>query len=185
MESVLKALILGVSLLIVVLLIINAISVQKTSKNIFDLGMDLLTSNTAELSETGITQYNNAIIDGSRVTELIKSYWQTDNSVAVTVCTKDGQNIMYDHDGATYQLLGSLNGMPSADAKGQSLANPKSSIRQASLASHAEIETYDESNGYASSNPSAKGYINMNAQFKGSIQRDSNNTIRSIIFVQV
>ena len=98
MEVVLKALILGVSLLIVVLLIINAISVQKTSKNIFDLGMDLLTSNTAELSETGITQYNNAIIDGSRVTELIKSYWQTDNSVAVTVCTKDGQNIMYDHD---------------------------------------------------------------------------------------
>lgn len=184
MGNVLKFLILGVGLLIVVLLIISVISVQKTGKNIFDLGMDLLTSSTSELSETGVTQYNNAYIDGSRLSELIKIYWQPDNSIAVTVCTKDGHNIMYDHDGATYTLLGALNGMPSSDAKGQSLANAKSAIRQASLSTHTEIETYDEVNGYGSTNPSAKGYINLNAQFKGSVQRDSNNTIRGITFVQ-
>jgi len=184
MEGANKFIIFAVGVMITAVLVIVAITVYRHGKSVYDNGISALTESTAELGETGYTQYDGGIIDGTQAATLIKNNWQPDNQVAICICTKDGYNIMYDHDGAAFSGIGDLKGFPTVDAKKQTLADNIGSIKKCAAGNAAGIDTYDETTGYSSSNMSSKGYINPNASFKGSIQRDSNNNIRCITFVQ-
>ena len=184
MENVLKFVLLAVGIIIVAVLVINGLSLLTTGKNMFDLGMGMLTDSTAELSETNFTQYENSTIDGGRVTALIKKYWSADNMICICVSTKDGANIMYDHDGAIIPTIADLKGFPTVDAKKQPFASNAATSIIGCKFGDTSVATYDENTGYGANDLGALGYINRNAPFKGSIQRDQNDNIRVITFVQ-
>jgi hypothetical protein len=184
MGNVLKWLTLAVSLLIVVILIVNVFGIQKTGKQLFDTGMDMLTENTAGLSESNYTQYDGSTVDGRRVIDLIKNNWVADNTVSICVCTKDGNNIMYDHDGVVFGSIADLKGFPTVDARNQPFANNVSTVKGCTITNNSGIATYDVNTGYGDANLNAAGYINASAPFKGSIQRDGNDNIRVITFIQ-
>lgn len=188
-ESVVKLIVIGVSILILGVLIVFVVSLTSTGKGLFDTGNAMLNNGVAVFNDMDKTVYDGKTSAGSEVINLIKQYWVPDNTVAITVCTLDGQNVMYDYEGSCIAQRATFTGFPKADARKVTFADASGTGLTGTVAEckngATSVPTYDATQGYHEGASSTLGHINKSTGlFMGSIQYDQNNNIRGITFVQ-
>ena len=188
-----KLLMTAVTVITVAVAITAIVSLINIGRGLLNKGTDMLNDGTQSLMDFDITQYEDTNVTGSQLITLIKKYRQPDNVVSITVCTKDGSNLMYDYSGTIFTMAKDLVSWPTVDAKKSTLATLDASgkvtsvaIKQMSKATHeTSIKCYDDSSGYKEEPTKSAGYINrVNGTYRGKVQYDSNDVPRNITFVQ-
>lgn len=187
-----KLLMMGVTLIVIAVVITAIVALVNVGKGLLNKGTDMLNDGTQAMMDFDLTQYEDTNITGGQLITLIKKYWQPDNVVSVTVCTKDGANLMYDYSGTVFASAKDLVSWPAADARKQTLATISGgtitsvNVKQMSFSTHeTSIKCYDAGSGYKEEPTKSAGYINkVNGLYRGKIQYDSNDVPRNITFVQ-
>lgn len=198
MDNALRMIILAVGVIITAALIATVVLIQNQGTGIMNQGKTMLTSSLESYTDAEKTQYDGAVVTGSQVIQQIEQYWNAGNTTAILVCTKDGANIMYDYDGNTFALLDksysgasdpALATFPSNDATKDDKWLKSGNISKCNHCDEGKspdgVETYDSTRGYNGAAATAKGFINeTTGTFIGSCQRDANDAVRCITFVQ-
>lgn len=188
-----KLMMIAVTTISLAVVITAVVSLINMGKGLLNKGTDMLNDSTQSLMDFDITQYEDTNITGAQLITLIKKYWQPDNVVSVTVCTKDGCNLMYDYSGTIFAMNKELVSWSANDARKQTLATLDASgsvssvnIKQMSKATHeTSIKCYDDNSGYKEEPTKSAGYINrVSGLYRGKVQYDSNDVPRNITFVQ-
>ncbi len=188
MENGLKMILLAVGVIITAVLIATVVLIQNQGTGIMNQGKSMLSSSLESYTDAEKTQYDGSLVTGTQVIQQIEQYWNAGNTTAILVCTKDGTSVMYDFDGNSHDILDTLTNFPATDATKNKNYCTKSNIKKCYFnedTAPTGVETYDKVRGYNGAAATAKGFINeTTGSFLGSCQKDSNDAIRCITFVQ-
>lgn len=230
MSNVLKLLTLAVGVIITVAVISYVMTINNTSTQLMNTGLNQLNAQLSGLNDSDKAIYDGTTLSGSDVIQAIQKYNQ-DPNIYVIVSTKLNKttacNVVYDEELVTrvvggeaiadvidaYVTQQSVSGWPKYDAakheitsfdeSGQMVINwtgaevaagnpgiqlvlpTKSKINGYVEGGEAATIYYIEPNGYDGTKISTdSGYISSKATFTASIQKNQNNEVKFITFVQ-
>ncbi len=178
MGSIVRIVLFAMSVIVISCVTVSTISIVRSGQSLMTVGSTALHEQVTRLTELPYTQYEGEAITGWDVM-LARDRQMRDSSVLVTVCTGDGKIVVYDH-GEIYDSL--------TDADWESIGKGLPDFKGAKLTKEeldgcfCKVVRGDE---LTADGPEAPGYLNLEARFEGYVQRDVNDSVRMLTFVQV
>lgn len=196
MDNVFKFILLGVCAIIVASIIGAVVYFNNTGSDLNAQASTSLQNSLADLNDTDKAIYNGTTMSGDQVISAISKY-NGDTQCQVIVCTKNnGSAVWYVYgdlmrDAANLEdvntVIKNCIGFPTKDANGTAVGAEGASSKEVAeaLAALTKASANTETGGYnATTESSAEYYIAPTASFTSSLQKDENNAVRFITFVQ-
>lgn len=186
------------SVLLILLGVISAVFLLYTiSMRWITKGTSQIGTTMSGLDDTNKSIYDNMTISGKEVISVINTYYN-DQDMQIMVCTKDGTNIIYTTAPQRLQHTDPTDtndpwtGYPTADCRGNFFLPPETGGSASNMAviklcsADANTKKLITQAGYNSTvDPSVPGYILESGKFMGSIQKNSNGTVKQITFLEI
>lgn len=196
MDNVFKFILLGVGALITAVIVGSVVYFNNMGSELNSDASSSLQNSISDLSDTDKALYDGTTMSGDQVISAISKF-NDDPQCYVIVCTKNngtadwrayGDILREESNKAEVQtLIATCVGFPTKDANGVPVGAEgidSKGVAEA-LAPNVEASMNRETGGYdATTESAAAWYIAPSASFKSSLQKDENNAVRFITFVQ-